>query len=201
MRQKLFSVWAVVMALVCVPVLSSCGGDDDDDSVVAGGGSSTGGDNGDNSGGKATSDRELIYPFLGWNSTMDEVITQYDPAKWDAVNVDGYRDAWVLGLTNKGDDRMMLGYYGHNSEIDAVQLYYFDVDYDFFKKVKAGVENKYDITLEKNDDLPEDELQYILYMGNTVINGRKAIVSISHNIDYSTGQNVRSYILVYFMCG
>ena len=31
MRQKLFSVWAIVMALVCVPVLSSCGGDDDDE--------------------------------------------------------------------------------------------------------------------------------------------------------------------------
>ena len=200
MKQKLFSVWAIVMALVCVPVLSSCGGDDDDDAVVAGGGSSTGGDNEDKSGGKTTSDRELIYPFLGWNSTKDEIVAQIDPAKWKSVDLytgdsKGY---WEGTWENKtGDKEVSLNYIGEDSGLLAVYLYYFNVDEDFFNKVKEGLEKQYNAKINKSNlDGGESERIFTVYYGIAVINEKNVNITVSHNI--GSNSNTRTYILVDF---
>ena len=164
MKNRIIGLAITAMALLCTPLLVSCGSDDDDSST-----------NQETS----TSSVDYVEPCFEWGATLEQVKNYMAGSSWQLTF-----DQYMLMYTNaKGTCSISYMFRG-----STPGLYYDMVQYVGYSESKLGdivaeTEKRYKATLTKQQEKVEGKT-YTQYSGNATINGRN--VGILVTSDFST---------------
>jgi len=162
MKNKLFTMSMVLLAITCVSLLSSCGDDEEETTIE------------DN---KWTT--EYVEPCFEWGATLEQVKTYMSGSSWQLKS-----DQYMLMYVNN-KETCTLSYLFRGSKPG---LYYDMVQYIGYSESKlngliAETEKRFKTSLNKQQEKVDGSV-YTQYSGYTTINGRN--VGIIVTSDFST---------------
>lgn len=164
MKNRIIGLAITTMALLCTPLLVSCGGDDDETSTYQGTNSNS---------------VEFVEPCFEWGATMEQVKNYMSGSSWQLTF-----DQHMLMYTNdKGTCSISYMFRG-----STPGLYYSMVQYIGYSESKLGgivaeTERRYKTSLTKQQENVDGRI-YTQSSGNATINGK--YVGIIITSDYST---------------
>ncbi len=164
MKNRIIGLAITAMALLCTPLLVSCGGDDDDSST-----------NQETS----TSSVDYVEPCFEWGATLEQVKNYMAGSSWQLTF-----DQYMLMYTNaKGTCSISYMFRGSTPGLYYDMVQYVGYSENKLSDIVAESEKRYKTTLTKRQEKVEGKT-YTQYSGNATINGK--YVGILVTSDYST---------------
>ena len=164
MKNRIVGLAITAMALLCTPLLVSCGGDDDETPTNQG---------------TNTSSVDYVEPCFEWGSTMEQVKNYMAGSSWQLTF-----DQYMLMYTNdKATCSISYMFRGSTPGLYYSMVQYIGYSESRLSGIVAETERRYKTSLTKQQEIVDGKT-YTQYSGNATINGK--YVGIIITSDYST---------------